>query len=46
MNSTLLGKICYVTPRSHDDPEEIQRLLNEKRAQEIGQYIQEETSLK
>jgi len=45
MNSELLRKICYVTPRSHDDPEEVQRILNEQRTKEIGRYIQEETSL-
>ncbi|MCP4541817.1 MAG: DGQHR domain-containing protein [Chloroflexi bacterium] len=45
MNSALLNKICYVTPRSHDDPDEVQRILNNKRAKEIGQYIQEETAL-
>lgn len=45
MNSALLRRICYVTPRSHDDPGEIQRILSEQRAKEIGRYIEEETSL-
>lgn len=45
MNSRELGRLCYVTPRSHDNPEEVQRILNPKRATEIGEYIKEETSL-
>jgi DGQHR domain-containing protein len=45
MNSALLRKITYVTPRSHDDPDEVQRILSQPRAKEIGEYIQEETSL-
>lgn len=45
MNSAQLKKICYVTPKSHDDPSEIQRILNPKRAKEIGQYIQQANSL-
>jgi len=28
MNSTQLARISYVTPRSKDDPEEIQRILS------------------
>lgn len=45
MNSTQLKQLCYVTPRSKDSPEEIQRLLDEKRAKEIGEYIKNDTSL-
>src|ERR1700694_5289147 len=45
MNTARLRRICYVTPRSHDDPEEIQRILNKKRAKEIGEYIKEANSL-
>lgn len=45
MSSTTLRAISYVTPRSKDNPEEIQRILNPKRAKEIGEYIKEETSL-
>lgn len=45
MNSAQLKKICYVTPRSEDDPDEIQRILNPQRAKEIGQYIKQANSL-
>jgi DGQHR domain-containing protein len=45
MNTARLRNLCYVTPRSHDDPEEIQRILNKKRATAIGEYIKEENSL-
>jgi DGQHR domain-containing protein len=34
-----------VTPRSHDDLDEIQRILDKKRAKEIGEYIKEANSL-
>jgi len=40
MNSAQLKKICYVTPRSQDDPVEIQRILSPQRAKEIGQIHQ------
>lgn len=45
MRSDALNDLCYVTPRSHDNPEEVQRILSEKRAKEIGAYIQEENTL-
>src|SRR5260221_14653718 len=45
MNSAQLKRICYVTPRSQDSPEEIQRIVSPPRAKEIGQYIQEANSL-
>lgn len=45
MSSTDLARLAYVTPRSRDDPEEIQRIVVESRAKEIGRYIQEELSL-
>lgn len=45
MNSEKLKEICYVTPRSHDNPDEIQRIVDPKRAQKIGAYIKEATSL-
>ncbi len=45
MNSKTLREICYVTPRSKGNPEEVQRLLNPKRAKEIGDYIKEDTSI-
>jgi DGQHR domain-containing protein len=45
MNSADLGPITYVTPRSQDSPEEIQRILSKPRAREIGKYIKEELSI-
>jgi DGQHR domain-containing protein len=45
MNSGKLNQICYVTPRSKDNPDEIQRILNPARAQEIGEYIKQANSL-
>lgn len=45
MRSNELAPITYVTPRSQDDPAEIQRILSGPRAREIGEYIQEELSL-
>lgn len=45
MNSRQLKTLCYVTPRTHDNPEEVQRILDPKRAKDIGQYIKEDTSL-
>ncbi len=45
MNSRILREVCYVTPMSENDPLEVQRLLSESRAKEIGSYIREETSI-
>jgi DGQHR domain-containing protein len=45
VNSKKLDRISYVTPRSKDDPEEVQRILSDKRAQEIGEYIKQANSL-
>ncbi len=45
MNSARLRRICYVTPRSDDNPEEIQRILNPKRAREIGEYLKQANAL-
>ena len=45
MNSNALRQLCYVTPRSQENPTEVQRLLSPVRAKEIGEYIKEETSL-
>ena len=45
MNSAQLREICYVTPRSHNDPTEIQRIVKPDRAKEIGEYIQLANSL-
>jgi DGQHR domain-containing protein len=45
VNSKKLDRISYVTPRSKDDPEEVQRIISEKRAQEIGEYIKKANSL-
>lgn len=45
MNSKLLKAISYVTPRSEDNPEELQRVCIEQRAKEIGNWLKEENSL-
>jgi DGQHR domain-containing protein len=45
MNSRTLRHLCYVTPRSRNNPDEVQRLLDPVRAKEIGEYIKEDTSL-
>jgi DGQHR domain-containing protein len=45
MSSEQLGKVCYVTPRSQNDPEEIQRIVDPKRAKDIGEYIKQANSL-
>lgn len=45
MNSKTLTRLAYVTPRSQNDPAEIQRLVQKSRAKEIGRYIQEDLSL-
>jgi|GEM_PF-2200247 DGQHR domain-containing protein len=45
MNSALLKKITYVTPRSKENPDELQRVYNESRAKEIGEWLKEENSL-
>jgi DGQHR domain-containing protein len=45
MNSRQLNRICYVTPRSHDDPQEIQRILKKPRAKLIASYLEQATNL-
>lgn len=45
INSTLLSKIAYVTPRSEDNPDELQRVVSTVRAKEIGTWLQEDSSL-
>ncbi len=45
MSSALLRNITYVTPRSEDNPDELQRVYSESRAKEIGAWIKEENSL-
>jgi len=45
MKSSLLGLITYVTPRSEDNPDELQRVVNVPRAKEIGAWLREDTSL-
>lgn len=45
INSALLNKIAYVTPRSEDNPDELQRVVNVPRAREIGKWLQDENSL-
>jgi DGQHR domain-containing protein len=45
MGSDRLRQVCYVTPRSHDNPEEIQRIIDPRRARQIGEYIKAANSL-
>lgn len=45
MASDVLNRIAYVTPRSHDDPDEIQRIVDARRAKAIGAYLKGTTSL-
>src|SRR5687767_10938608 len=45
MKSSTLREICYVTPRTKDDPEEIQRLVDIGRAKKIGEYIKQTHAL-
>jgi DGQHR domain-containing protein len=45
MNSRQLRDICYVTPRSAEDPEEVQRILDPKRARLIGEYVKQASAL-
>jgi DGQHR domain-containing protein len=45
MKASLLSKITYVTPRSEDNPDELQRVVNIPRAKEIGSWLKEDTSL-
>ena len=45
MSSALLREITFVTPRSEENPDELQRVYSEPRAKEIGAWIKEENSL-
>ncbi len=45
MHSSLLKEITFVTPRSEDNPDELQRVFSEPRAKEIGAWLKEENSL-
>lgn len=45
MESSLLKKITFVTPRSENNPDELQRVYSEPRAKDIGAWIKEENSL-
>lgn len=45
LDARRLLKITYVDPQTRDDPEQIQRLLNQKRLREIGDFIQHPASL-
>jgi DGQHR domain-containing protein len=45
MSSALLRQITFVTPRSEENPDELQRVYSESRAKEIGAWIKEENSL-
>lgn len=45
LGSEVLTHITYVTPRSHDDPNEIQRILRKRHTREIAQYVREANTL-
>jgi DGQHR domain-containing protein len=45
MNSENLSHIAYVTPRSHDNPTEIQRIVRKSHYEDIVRYIKEEGTL-
>jgi DGQHR domain-containing protein len=45
MRSDTLANLSYVTPRTKDNPDEVQRILDPKRAKSIGEYIKEDTAL-
>lgn len=45
MKASILSKITYVTPRSEDNPDELQRVVKIPRAKEIGAWLKEDTSL-
>ncbi|MCA1620923.1 MAG: DGQHR domain-containing protein [Acidobacteria bacterium] len=45
INSALLNRIAYVTPRSEENPDELQRVVSVTRAKEIGKWLQDENSL-
>jgi DGQHR domain-containing protein len=45
MHSSLLKQITFVTPRSEENPDELQRVFSESRAKEIGAWLKEENSL-
>jgi hypothetical protein len=45
MRSDQLRKISYVTPRSSDDPQEVQRIMSPHRAKEIGECLKQANSL-
>lgn len=45
MNSGLLNRVAYVTPRSHDAPEEIQRLVKKSHVRDIADYLEQPGTL-
>src|SRR3954466_9746539 len=45
LSSEVLDRIAYVTPRSNDDPNEIQRILKKRHTKEIAKYIEDPTPL-
>jgi DGQHR domain-containing protein len=45
LNSRKLGKVAYVTPRSRNNPTEVQRILKPDRVKKITAYIDQENSL-
>lgn len=45
IKASTLANITYVTPRSEENPNELQRVVNTARAKEIGKWLKEDTSL-
>lgn len=45
MNSHQLSRISYVTPRSHENPEEIQRTLKKAHYEDIATYVRQQGTL-
>ena len=45
IKASTLANITYVTPRSEENPNELQRVVNTARAKEIGRWLKEDTSL-
>ncbi|HMU13434.1 MAG TPA: DGQHR domain-containing protein [Flavobacteriales bacterium] len=45
INSALLSRISFVTPRTEENPDELQRVVNIARAKEIGNWLKDENSL-
>jgi DGQHR domain-containing protein len=45
MNSKDLNRIAYVTPRGHDNPKEIQRILRKRHYEDVARYVKQQGTL-